>query len=96
MLKHLFGIRNLILVGNSSKKANTLDKRLNKKVIQKDVHLLIINGKERTILSAGDAVAKVVSMHDGFGFIWTIHKILPYPARIIYFISKKIRKHIIN
>jgi predicted DCC family thiol-disulfide oxidoreductase YuxK len=92
-LKDFVVIENLTIVPNTSKKCLSLHKNITRQVIQKDVHLVIFESKTSTIYSGSDAVSKVMSLKENFGFIWKINKFFPLPFKILYFLSKKFKKY---
>jgi predicted DCC family thiol-disulfide oxidoreductase YuxK len=97
ILEHLIYVENLKTIPNTSKRALKINRKLSRKKILKDVHAVVVNkDKSSEIYTGADAVAKILSCKSGNSYIWAIHSKFPYLFRIIYYISKKIRKFIHN
>lgn len=93
-LRDFVAIENLTILSNTSKRCLSLHKDIRKKEIERDVHLVVIQSDITFLHSGADAVARVLSLKKGLGFIWDFHFIFPLPIKALYFISKKARKYI--
>ena len=91
-LRDFVEIKDLTILPNTSKRCLRLHPGIKKSKIEKDVHLVVI-AKKREVYSGADAVAKIISLKEKCGFVWTIHSMFPLPFKIFYFLSKKIRKY---
>lgn len=93
-LRDFIVIKNLVILPNTSKRCLRLHGAITKKAIEKDVHLIIIEYRNKTVYSGSNAIAKVLSLKENFGFIWKFNTFFPLPFKILYFLSKKVKKYI--
>jgi len=92
-LRDFVVIKNLTILPNTSKRCFRLHSSIKKSKIEKDVHLIIIDGKKKSVYSGANAVARVLSLKENCSFLWKFHSVFPLPFKVFYFLSKKIRKY---